>query len=283
MHKITLLLLLCVATTAWSQNTITGVVFVDSNGNGTPDSGEAGVAGVQVSDQATVVLTDKDGRYSIKPLAGRAFVMISVPDGYKTRKFWGSATTSSINFPLTKISVPAEFSFIHASDTHISEQSVGRTVKFRELAEKLKPDFVLITGDLVRDALRVPEDEAKRYYELYVENIGKFTMPVWSVPGNHEIFGIERHLSLVSTKNPLYGKKMYWTYLGPNYYSFNYGGIHFIGLDDIDFEDTWYFGHIDSLQMSWLKQDLATLPAKTPVVTFKHIPDFSGGLSMTTF
>jgi 3',5'-cyclic AMP phosphodiesterase CpdA len=108
-------------------------------------------------------------------------------------------------------------------------------------------------------------------------------VPVWSVPGNHEIFGIERHLSLVSPKNQFYAKKMFAHYLGPNYYSFNYGGIHFVGLDDVDYEDMWYYGHVDSLQMEWLKQDLATLPAKTPVVTFKHIPDFSGGLSLTTF
>lgn len=284
MHKILPLLLITAVTTAWSQDMITGMVFNDANNNGAVDPGETGVAGVQVSDQATVVLTDKDGHYSIKVLAGRPFVMISIPDGYRSRKFWANATSGSpINFALTKSAVPSEFSFIHASDTHISEQSVGRTVKLREMTERLKPDFVLVSGDLVRDALRVPEEEAKKYYELYVENIARFNVPVWSVPGNHEIFGIERHLSLVSPKHPMYGKKMYAHYLGPDYYSFNYGGIHFIGLDDVDFEDTWYFGRIDSLQMNWLKQDLATLPAKTPVVTFKHIPDFSGGLSMTQF
>jgi predicted MPP superfamily phosphohydrolase len=286
MHKILLFVLFMgVAAAGWSQNTITGLVFIDANNNGTADSGEAGVAGVQVSDQASVVLTDNNGRYQLKTLPGRSFIMISLPNGHKAPQgIWKRINTgAAINFPLTKTTVLAEFSFIHASDTHISEQSVGRTVKLRELTDILKPDFVLVCGDLVRDALRVPEEEAKRYYELYVENISKFTMPVWSVPGNHELFGIERHLSLVSTKHPMYGRGMYAHYLGPNYYSFNYGGIHFIGLDDIDFEDTWYFGRVDSLQMTWLKQDLATVPAKTPVVTFKHIPDFSGGLSLTHF
>jgi predicted MPP superfamily phosphohydrolase len=285
MHKILLFSLLLSATVAQAQTTITGIVFIDTNNNGTADSGEAGVSGVQVSDQATVVVTGSDGRYELKTTAGRSFVMISLPNGHKASQgIWKRIeTNTSINFPLVKTSPPTEFSFIHASDTHISEQTLPRMVKFRELAEKLKPDFVLITGDLVRDALRVPEEEARRCYELYVEHIGKFTMPTWSVPGNHEIFGIERHMSLVSAKNPMYGRKMYAHYLGPDYYSFNYGGIHFIGLNDVDFEDTWYFGRVDSLQMSWLKQDLATLPAKTPVVTFKHMPDFSGGLSLTHF
>ena len=63
---------------------------------------------------------------------------------------------------------------------------------------------------------------------------------------------------------------MFAHYIGPNYYSFNYGGIHFIGLDDVDFEDTWYYGRIDSLQMSWLKQDLAA--NKKPVCVTSHIP-----------
>jgi hypothetical protein len=36
----------------------------------------------------------------------------------------------------------------------------------REMVDSLQPAFVLITGDLVRDALRVPEEEARGYYEL---------------------------------------------------------------------------------------------------------------------
>jgi len=166
-----------------------------------------------------------------------------------------------------------------ADDAHLR----GVVVGLRGIAEQVKPDFVIITGDLVRDALRVSEKEASGYYELYTKEIQKFSMPVWSVPGNHENFGIERHLSLVSPSHPLYGKKMYHHYLGPNYYSFNYGGVHFIGLDDVDFEDLWYYGHVDSVQVAWMKKDLASVSTATPVITFNHIPFFSGGLSLTTF
>ena len=73
---------------------------------------------------------------------------------------------------------------------------------------------MLITGDLVRDALRVREEEARGYYDMFVAELGDFTVPVWPVPGNHENFGIERHLSLVSPEHPLYGKGMYRHYLG---------------------------------------------------------------------
>ena len=141
----------------------------------------------------------------------------------------------------------------------------------------------MITGDLVKDALRVSEQEASGYYELFKKQIALFNVPVWNVPGNHEIFGIERHLSLVSKSHPLYGKKMYHHFLGPNYYSFNYGGVHFVGLDDVDYEDLFYYGHVDSLQLKWLQQDLALVPPTTPVITFNHIPFLSGGLSLNAY
>jgi len=274
MKRFLFLIFWLIACEALAQ-TISGTVFDDANNKGIP--------GVVVSDQATVVVTGADGRYQINSTSGLGFIVISLPDGYKGSFYNRIGSNVTINFPLKKDKTKTEFSFIHASDTHISKQSENRTGKLRTLTEQLKPDFVLVCGDLIRDALRVPEEEAKGYYQLYVDNISKFNVPVWSVPGNHEIFGIERHLSLISPKNEFYGKKMFAHYIGPNYYSFNYGGIHFVGLDDVDFEDTWYYGHVDSLQMSWLKADLAAIPATMPVVTFKHIPMFSGGLSLTQF
>jgi 3',5'-cyclic AMP phosphodiesterase CpdA len=66
---------------------------------------------------------------------------------------------------------------------------------------------------------------------------------------------------------------MYRQRLGPNYYSFTFGGVHFVGLDSVDIADgLWYYGHVDRTQMEWLKADLARVPAGTPIVTFNHIP-----------
>ncbi len=261
---------------------LSGHVFIDQNNNGQFDAGESGVPSVAVSDQVLVVLTDASGRFELTPTSGKTVVMISVPNQFRaTHGFWKTIGTGApLDFALAKSPMPQEWSFVHASDTHLSEQSVVRTEKLRQLVDPLKPAFMIVSGDLTRDALRVPEAEARRYYQLYVDEMKKFSVPVWSVPGNHEIFGIERHLSLVSPSHPLYGKKMYAQYLGPNYYSFNYGGIHFVGLDDVDFADTWYYGHVDSAQVAWLKKDLASVPASTPVVTFQHMPLFSGGLSL---
>jgi 3',5'-cyclic AMP phosphodiesterase CpdA len=155
--------------------------------------------------------------------------------------------------------------------------------KFRAITDSVNPDLVLITGDLVRDALRVDEKEATRLYQLFATESGKIKSPLWLAPGNHEIFGIERHLSLVNPQNPLYGRNMYRHFFGPDYYSFNYGGVHFIALNSLEFEDLWYYGRIDSTQIEWLKKDLATINAAMPVVTFQHVPFYSGGMSMENF
>jgi Icc protein len=263
-----------------AQTSLSGIVFHDNNNNGKRDAGESGISGVAVSDQVSVVPTDKDGRYEIPNLKGFGLVYISMPNGYTSSAFWKPVDgASTLDFPLKKVSAVTEFTFIHASDTHISEKSLDRMTKFKDAVSKTNPNFVLITGDLVRDALRVGESEAARLYELYKSETATIKVPVWNAPGNHEIFGIERHLSLVSASHPLYGRNMYRHYLGPDYYSFNYGGMHFIALNSLEYDDLWYYGRIDSLQLAWLKQDVAQLSKTTPIVTFQHVPFISAGVT----
>ena len=252
---------------------VSGAVFVDRNGNGTRDAGEPGVAGVSVSDQVSVTATDAQGRFTLAA-NGYGYVFISQPNGYAVRgAFWRRAEPGSdLLFALSPVATTPSFTFVHASDTHISEQNVERTRRLRALVDSLKPAFVIITGDLIRDALRVPEAEARGYYELLTRELATFPVPVWTVPGNHDIFGIERHSSLVSRTNPVYGKRLHRTVRGPNYYSFDFDGVHFMGLDTVDYDDLWYYGHVDSVQVNWMARDLARLPAGMRVVTFNHIP-----------
>jgi hypothetical protein len=268
--------------------TISGTVFGDTNGNGIKDKNEAGIKGVAVSDQVNVVVTDTNGAYQLPNSKGFGLVFVSTPQGYKPVKSYyqkvdESQGTAQADFALSKIASPVQFKFIHASDTHISDKSLDRFTKFRALVDSVKPDFILITGDLIRDALRVSEKEATSLYEMYKTESQKISQPVWSAPGNHEIFGIERHLSLISQQHPLYGRKMFRHYLGPDYFSFNYGGFHFVALNSLEFEDLWYYGSIDSVQREWLKKDLAAVPASMPVITFQHVPFISGELSISGF
>jgi hypothetical protein len=274
------LLLLCAAVPVTSRAQdpeIAGTVFIDANGNGVRDRGERGLAGVAVSNQDAVVATDAFGAYQLLRTAN-SIVFVSVPDGYRAAgSFWRrvSGAASSADFALAPVARVGDFTFIHASDTHIAPAVLARTQRFRAMTDELNPAFVLITGDLVRDALRVGETEASGYYDLFDREAALFKNPVWTVPGNHENFGIERDKSKVEKTHPLYGREMYHQHRGPDYYSFNYGGVHFVGLNTVDIDDQWYYGHVDSRQLAWLERDLALVPAATPVVTFNHIPFFS--------
>lgn len=260
---------------------IRGLVFEDRNGNSIQDQGESGISKVVVSDQLTTTLTDDQGEFSLRTASDFPYLFIAQPSGYTGKYYYPKS--GKMSFPLQKNSDVRHFKFIHASDTHADSLNLPRIRRFREMTDSIGADFIVISGDLIRDALRVREEVASTYYEMYVAEIEKFNMPVYSGVGNHEIFGIERDKSLVGTDHPLYGKKMFRKYLGPNYYSFNYGGIHFISMDGVDYQNLYYFGGIDSFQLDWLENDLKHLPMDMPIVTFNHIPFVSPGFSFQDF
>ncbi len=263
-------------TTFRAQSPAQGTVFDDRNANGLRDAGERGIEGVVVSNQDQVARTDATGAYRLGA-GGFGAVFVSLPRGFRAASGWWkrNETGTSVDFALTSTPEPRTLTFVHASDTHIQPSTAGRTVRLRALVDSIAPQFTIITGDLVRDALRVGEAEATGYYELFVREAAAFTSPVHTVPGNHEIFGVERGQSGVDPSHPLYGRAMYRKFRGPDYYSFNAGGVHFVALNTIDVDDQWYHGNVDSLQLAWLARDLAMVPATMPVVTFNHIPFYS--------
>lgn len=270
-------LLLCAAVLMASPRVLcaqplNGRVYVDRNANGARDQNEQGLPGVAVSNQDTVVITDGSGAFQMPAPRGTAVVFVSVPEGYRsTSSFWRKAT-DDLEFALVASPAARAFTFVHASDTHISPQTVARTRLLRAVTDSLRPDFVLVTGDLVRDALRVGEAEARGYYDLFAAERRLFQSPVFTVPGNHEVFGIETQRSKVDPAHPLFGRGMYRHYFGPDYYSFTRGGVHFVALNTVDMDGQWYHGHVDSTQLAWLRRDIAAIPADMPVVTFNHIP-----------
>ena len=264
------------------QPVVRGVVFADANGNGVRDASERGLRGVAVSNQETVVATDSTGEFSL-PVGQSGLVFVSVPDGYTTvGTFWRKVAVSGapIAFALRAQRQPRTFSFVDASDPHVGPASVARIRRFRAMVDSLGPAFTLIAGDLVRDAMSVSDSEATSYFDVVSGEITKFKEPVWTVPGNHDHFGIIRSRSHVDVDHPMFGRRMYQHYFGPDYYSFTYGGVHFIGMNSVQRDDSAYYGRIDSVQMAWLARDLALVPANEAVVTFMHIPLVSAWWNM---
>jgi 3',5'-cyclic AMP phosphodiesterase CpdA len=172
-----------------------------------------------------------------------------------------------------------KFSFVFMTDIHVcTERNADLGLQQAiDTINKLAPDFVITGGDNIMDALGQTQGRADSLYQLYTDIMKNLQMPVHHGMGNHEVFGLYIE-SGVDPSHEFYGKKMFENRLAKPYYSFDEKNWHFIMLDPIGFtEDRRYFGHIDSVQVEWLKADLAAIGTEKPVVVVTHIPLVSIG------
>src|SRR4051794_27142417 len=93
---------------------VSGIVFDDVNRNGAQDAGEAGIAGVAVSNQDAVATTDARGSFTL-PGPGTGVVFVSTPNAYRAvEQFWRPAAgTRPFPFALARVPAGAELTFIH--------------------------------------------------------------------------------------------------------------------------------------------------------------------------
>lgn len=172
---------------------------------------------------------------------------------------------------------PGSFSFVYVTDIHLDY--TNPTMQYFDKAvntiNELNPDFIVTGGDNIRDVTRPERSYADSLYSLYVSQIKRFKMPVYTGIGNHECFGINN--PGISREDPFFGKKMYESRIGKRYYSFNHKGWKFFMIDDIKITDTGhkYIGNVDDEQMEWLKNELATTDSITPIAICSHIPFIS--------
>ena len=171
------------------------------------------------------------------------------------------------------------FRFVFMTDIHVQPEkkaTEGFTFAIKKVNE-LEPDFVITGGDLIMDALGQSYERADSLYNLYTKVLNLFKMPVYNTLGNHEVFGLYEK-SGISPDHDQFGKKLFMNRVGEGktYYSFDYKGWHFIILDGIGYTlDRHYYGHVDSLQLVWLKNDISKVDKKIPVAISTHIPLFS--------
>jgi 3',5'-cyclic AMP phosphodiesterase CpdA len=166
-----------------------------------------------------------------------------------------------------------DFSFAFLTDVHITpDRNAPQGFQLAiEKVDQLKPDFVITGGDLIMDALGASRSRADSLYTLYTGLLKGFKMPVHNTVGNHELFAF--YNKQVDSLDPDYGEGMYRRYLGDPWQSFDFKGWHFILLKSIEqTPERGYEGKINPVQLEWLKQDLAKIDDKTPVVVSVHIP-----------
>lgn len=194
----------------------------------------------------------------------------------------GAASAACAPFELDAAGV-GDFTFVHFTDVHIQpELHAGEGArKCMAKVNTLKPDFAICGGDLVFDACAVTKPRAKDVFDLYADAVKPLNMPVHTIIGNHDVFGISTNGS-VTPADPMYGKRMFEDRVGPLYSSFDYKGWHFVLLDSIQngTPGREFIGHVNEEQISWLKNDLAGMKPGSKLVAVTHVPLVSGVLQL---
>jgi 3',5'-cyclic AMP phosphodiesterase CpdA len=176
------------------------------------------------------------------------------------------------------------FTFAYISDSHIQHIRGKKFVNnwdrglIRAVAETNlitpKPDFVMFGGDLAQLGTKPELDHGAGM-------LSKLNGQLRCVMGEHDYY-----LDLGE----------YWSKLfGPQYYSFDHKGVHFVVLNSILTHDEWTFNRwptaeqrmlemagldnpngspfmVGEKQREWLKKDLAKIAKDTPIVVFSHSP-----------
>ncbi len=180
----------------------------------------------------------------------------------------GGLTSSRVFAGDTTVAAAGDFSFVQISDSHIGfarDPNKNVTSTLKETVDRINklptpPAFVLHTGDLTHLAKPGEFDTVAEVLK------GAKTGRVFYVPGEHDFDG---------DGNQLYRERFGRDTRGTGWYSFDYQGVHFVGLVNVSDSKSGSGGGLGVLgaeQLDWLKKDVAGLGASTPVVVFAHVP-----------
>ncbi len=291
--SIAFLLLLTLFVYSQEQEIVSGKVYNDINRNGKLDKNENGIASVLVSNQKNVVVTDKNGNYSI-PVDKQTIIFVTKPSGYDVPldtdhvpQFYyihqpeGSPVLNYnaieptgnlpdfVNFPLYKTNKKDTFKVLVFADVQVANKKELEYFREDVITNVLNNynynvDFSLSLGDIVHDDVGLFPD--------YSKSMALLGIPNYSVQGNHDVN---------YDADEMYSSETFKRNFGPNYYSFDYGNVHFICLENIerfckntDHSQWWncYRGKIGQKQFLWLKNDLEHIPDNRLIVISQHIP-----------
>lgn len=264
-----------------------GHVFHDANGNGKFDSAERGIPNIKVSNGRDIVKTSESGAYKlevsqdsilfvIKPRGWRSplsaenlprFYYIHKPAGSPPSQFAGvkptGALPNQIDFALYPQREPKTFKAILFGDPQPSNQKEVDYIAHDVVEELIGTDalFGVTLGDIVNNDLSLFESQAKA--------IAVLGIPWHNVIGNHDLN--------FDAKNDKLSDETFERMFGPAYYSFDYGPVHFLVLDDVEWRveengKSGYRGGLGRQQMEFIRNDLSRIPADQLVVLLMHIP-----------
>lgn len=255
-----------------------------------------GARGVSVTDGFSVVKTDAQGAYTLSPDPRAVFVYVTRPSGYDVRGDWYKPVGAVVDFSVQPAtSDENQYVFVHVTDTHTSSnrRSLAGLSRFVNEVNALspKPRFVINSGDLLNlhKALTSSPAEGRTGFRNYVGIMNHLRMPCYNVAGDHtdSAYRLEEfprgHIHC--------GKPLYWEYLGPHFFSFEYGRIHFMSVDfgyhlgrrqlEVNGKRLEYPSlEVQPEHVRWMKQDMAgRMPGAFVVTTAeqdltKYCPGF---------
>ncbi|MFH1313727.1 MAG: metallophosphoesterase [Candidatus Eisenbacteria bacterium] len=200
-----------------------------------------------------------------------------------------------------------DYYFVQITDTHLpthrfyyesgADTDTSEVLDLRAVINDINlinPEFVLITGDFINEG-ELEDYQSRRYYTRSQRLLTEFEVPVFLIAGNHDIGGWR------STPPPAgTARRDWWRFFGwkrldvppagapwhTQNYSFDYGPVHFIGLEAYDNYDSWRYGiygadSFTSGQMQWLNEDLAASASSVARVLFYHY-DFSHEINLNS-
>ena len=247
---------------------VKGVVFEDGNANGKRDRGEQGISGVWVTDGGRIKDSGGDGGYVFQFKAEEyRLIYITLPNGYKATGPWyhligqdEKKTAYEFDFALQRdpAALDRDYAFLVTADSQFSTEREGRMLK-ADMAQITQctgnPRFHFIVGDLTMTGWL-------NEWKWYVEAIAELTMPCYNVYGGHGgNYGRDTRLKKASVHH-------FNQFVGPTYYSWNYGGRHFVC------HNNW--GGLSAAgrarQEAWMKADLGRLKSGAEVIYLAHTP-----------
>lgn len=155
------------------------------------------------------------------------------------------------------------WSFVQISDTHIgfkggaNPDALGtfEAALARIKALDPRPAFVIHTGD-------ISHAQKAGAFDTVAEALkGVGVERTFYVPGENDVFADEgtEYLARFAAG-------------GRGWQSFDYRGVHFVGLVNVLGFKAGKLGRLGRDQLEWLERDVAALPSSTPVVVYAHVP-----------